>query len=102
MEVAGHTDSQGRLETNMRLSQQRAEAVVAGLMARGALVSEFEAKGYGPPNFPLPTMARKKGAKPTAGLNFSLIGASLEAARAENRASGSGHRRGPQNRKSFA
>ena len=48
MEVAGHTDSQGRLETNMRLSQQRAEAVVAGLMARGALVSEFEAKGLRP------------------------------------------------------
>ena len=70
MEVAGHTDSQGRLETNMRLSQQRAEAVVAGLMARGALVSEFRGERLRPRISRCRQWARKKGAKPTAGLNF--------------------------------
>jgi len=82
MEVAGHTDSQGRLETNMRLSQQRAEAVVAGLMARGALVSEFEAKGYGP-EFPVADNGTEEGREANRRIEFSLIGASLEAARAE-------------------
>lgn len=82
MEVAGHTDSQGSLETNMRLSQQRAEAVVAGLMARGALVSEFEAKGYGP-EFPIADNGTEAGREANRRIEFSLIGASLEAARAE-------------------
>lgn len=82
MEVAGHTDSQGRLETNMRLSQQRAEAVVAGLMARGALVSEFEAKGYGP-EFPIADNGTEDGREANRRIEFSLIGASLEAAQAE-------------------
>lgn len=82
MEVAGHTDSQGRLETNMRLSQQRADAVVAGLMARGALVSEFVAKGYGP-EFPIADNGTEAGREANRRIEFSLIGASLEAARAE-------------------
>jgi len=47
MEVAGHTDSQGREETNRGLSQARAEAVVNGLMARRVLVSSLRAQGYG-------------------------------------------------------
>lgn len=82
MEVAGHTDSQGRLETNMRLSQQRAEAVVAGLLARGALVSEFEARGYGP-EFPIADNGTEDGREANRRIEFSLIGASLEAAQAE-------------------
>lgn len=79
MEVAGHTDSQGRLETNMRLSQQRAESVVAGLLARGALVSEFVAKGYGP-EFPIADNGTEAGREANRRIEFSLIGASLEAA----------------------
>lgn len=82
MEVAGHTDSQGRLETNMRLSQQRAESVVAGLLARGALVSEFVAKGYGP-EFPIADNGTESGREANRRIEFSLIGASLEAAQAE-------------------
>lgn len=87
MEVAGHTDSQGRLETNMRLSQQRAEAVIAGLLARGALVSEFEAKGYGP-EFPIADNGTEAGREANRRIEFSLIGASLEAAQAERAENG--------------
>ncbi len=82
IEVGGHTDSQGRLETNMRLSQQRAEAVIAGLMARGAMVSEFVAKGYGP-EFPIADNATAEGREANRRIEFQLIGASAEAARIE-------------------
>ena len=82
MEVAGHTDSQGRLETNMRLSQQRAEAVIAGLLARGALVADFVAKGYGP-EFPVADNATAAGREANRRIEFRLIGASAEAAAAE-------------------
>lgn len=82
MEVAGHTDSQGRLETNMRLSQQRADAVVARLMAQGALVSDFNAVGYGP-EFPVADNATAAGREANRRIEFKLIGASAEAAQAE-------------------
>jgi OOP family OmpA-OmpF porin len=82
MEVAGHTDSQGRLETNMRLSQQRAEAVVAALSARGILVSDFVAKGYGP-EFPVADNASAAGREANRRIEFRLAGASAAAAEAE-------------------
>jgi OmpA-OmpF porin, OOP family len=47
MEVAGHTDSQGRDEMNLQLSQARAEAVIDALMARRVLTAQLVAKGYG-------------------------------------------------------
>ncbi|MDR6266462.1 OmpA family protein [Roseobacter sp. N2S] len=46
-EIEGHTDSQGGAEMNRSLSQQRAEAVLNGLLARRILISGFTAKGYG-------------------------------------------------------
>ncbi|MEY3003658.1 MAG: hypothetical protein RLZZ491_834 [Pseudomonadota bacterium] len=47
MEIAGHTDSQGREEMNLNLSQSRANAVLDGLLARNVLVSNLTAQGYG-------------------------------------------------------
>lgn len=47
MEVGGHTDSQGREEMNLDLSQKRAEAVVAALMERRILTGNLTAMGYG-------------------------------------------------------
>src|SRR5690606_14544945 len=47
MEVGGHTDSQGREEMNLQLSQDRAGAIVAALMARRVLTGRLTAKGYG-------------------------------------------------------
>ena len=47
LEIGGHTDSQGRAELNLELSQKRADAVLAALSARGLDVSEMTSKGYG-------------------------------------------------------
>lgn len=47
MEIAGYTDSQGREEMNLELSQKRADAVLTALMSRRILTSGIEAKGYG-------------------------------------------------------
>lgn len=82
MEIAGHTDSQGRLETNMRLSQQRAEAVMAALLARGIPISGFEAKGYGP-EFPIADNSTAAGREANRRIEFRLIGESAAAAREE-------------------
>ncbi len=47
VEIAGHTDSIGGAEYNLRLSQKRAEAVRAYLIGRGAKPEQLQAKGYG-------------------------------------------------------
>lgn len=47
LEIGGHTDSQGRAETNLRLSQQRAAAVLAALARRGVDTDAMSAQGYG-------------------------------------------------------
>ena len=82
LEIAGHTDSQGRLETNMRLSQQRADAVLGGLLERGIPVSGFKAKGYGP-EFPIASNDTEDGREKNRRIEFRLIGESAEAARVE-------------------
>lgn len=48
LKVGGYTDDRGDLAANMRLSQARAEAVVAALVARGLPAERFNAEGYGP------------------------------------------------------
>ncbi len=45
--VEGHTDSTGRDETNLALSQQRAEAVLEALVARGVAPERLTAAGLG-------------------------------------------------------
>ncbi len=47
VEVAGHTDNVGAPEGNLRLSQERAQAVMAALVARGIKADRMTAKGYG-------------------------------------------------------
>lgn len=45
--VEGHTDAAGRPDYNLRLSQQRADAVVAFLSARGVTGARLSAAGKG-------------------------------------------------------
>lgn len=46
--VEGHTDSQGSVELNTKLSQKRADAVMNTLVSLGVEKSRLSAKGYGP------------------------------------------------------
>ncbi|PKM22456.1 MAG: cell envelope biogenesis protein OmpA [Gammaproteobacteria bacterium HGW-Gammaproteobacteria-14] len=48
IEIAGHTDSQGSVDYNMNLSQQRANAVRQYLISQGVAEEQLTAKGYGP------------------------------------------------------
>jgi outer membrane protein OmpA-like peptidoglycan-associated protein len=47
LEVQGHTDNVGADAYNMRLSQARADAVRAYLVARGIAAARLAARGYG-------------------------------------------------------
>ena len=47
LEIAGHTDSQGREGMNLQLSQSRATAVLIELQRRKVLTTNYVAKGYG-------------------------------------------------------
>ncbi len=60
LEVAGYTDATGSRAHNMRLSQQRAEAVVKYLVSKGVPAGMLQAKGYGP-DFPIDTNATAAG-----------------------------------------
>jgi outer membrane protein OmpA-like peptidoglycan-associated protein len=61
VEVQGHTDNQGTAAYNLRLSQNRAQAVVDALIKLGVDSSRLEAKGYGDtkPLLPNTTEANK-------------------------------------------
>jgi OOP family OmpA-OmpF porin len=47
-EVAGHTDNTGSRALNVKLSQQRATAVMNYLVAKGVPAANLTAHGYGP------------------------------------------------------
>lgn len=48
VEIQGHTSSTGSLEVNMKLSQERADAVRNFLISQGVTADSLSAKGYGP------------------------------------------------------
>ena len=48
LEIDGHTDSDGSSELNMKLSQQRADAVKASMVSAGIDASRLMTKGFGP------------------------------------------------------
>ncbi len=47
IEVAGHTDNQGAVSYNQRLSKQRAERVLGYLVGQGVDAARLAARGYG-------------------------------------------------------
>jgi len=72
MEISGHTDSQGRETMNLNLSQARADAVLDGLLARGVLVSNLTAQGYGETQ-PLDTNDTEEGRARNRRIEFRLL-----------------------------
>lgn len=48
LRITGHTDNRGARDYNIKLSQDRAEAVRRFLIERGIEAARLEAKGYGP------------------------------------------------------
>ena len=72
MEIAGHTDSQGREEMNLNLSQSRADAVLQGLIARRVLTTSLTAVGYGEAT-PIADNDTEEGREANRRIEFTLI-----------------------------
>lgn len=75
IEVEGHTDNLGSRETNMRLSQERADAVRNYLISQGIEASRLSAVGYGPTR-PVATNSTRQGRIANRRVVFSLKGGS--------------------------
>ncbi|WP_457649951.1 OmpA family protein [Profundibacter sp.] len=72
IEIAGHTDSQGREVMNLNLSQARADAVLQGLIARRVLTTGMRAKGYGEA-VPIADNKTEEGREANRRIEFTLI-----------------------------
>jgi len=72
IEIAGHTDSQGRETMNLTLSQSRADAVLQGLMARRVLTAGLSSVGYGEVS-PIADNDSEEGREANRRIEFTLI-----------------------------
>jgi outer membrane protein OmpA-like peptidoglycan-associated protein len=59
LNIDGHTDNQGELEKNMRISRERAEAVMMYLVEKGIDEGRLKATGYGPTKPLVPNTSRE-------------------------------------------
>jgi OOP family OmpA-OmpF porin len=72
LEVQGYTDSQGREEMNLALSQSRAQSVLNELRARRVITGSFVAKGYGEES-PVASNDTEEGREANRRIEFKLI-----------------------------
>ncbi|MBF9057574.1 OmpA family protein [Rhodobacterales bacterium HKCCSP123] len=89
MEISGHTDSQGREEMNLNLSQSRADAVLNGLLARNVLVSNLTAQGYGESQ-PIASNETEDGREQNRRIEFRLLAAAGDGIAADGNEPGAG------------
>lgn len=71
--VEGHTDAQGSSASNMRLSQQRADAVRRYLIRRGVQPDRLTAIGFGEEK-PIDTNATRAGRERNRRVEFTIVG----------------------------
>ncbi|APX89583.1 hypothetical protein BV394_07535 [Brevirhabdus pacifica] len=86
-EIGGHTDSQGREEMNLNLSQARADSVLNALMARQVLTGNLTAKGYGESD-PIADNDTEDGREANRRIEFRLLAAATDRAKAKAKAEG--------------
>lgn len=72
LEIQGHTDSQGREEMNLNLSQARAQSVLNELRARRVLTASYTAVGYGETD-PIADNDSQEGREANRRIEFKLI-----------------------------
>ena len=72
LEIAGHTDSTGNPNYNMKLSERRAAVVVDYLKSRGVSDSQLYAKGYGP-NKPIADNSTEEGREANRRVEFMVL-----------------------------
>jgi OOP family OmpA-OmpF porin len=72
LEIQGYTDSQGREEMNLALSQSRAESVLNELRARRVITGSFKATGYGEES-PVADNGTEAGREANRRIEFRLI-----------------------------
>lgn len=78
IEIGGHTDSQGREEMNLALSEDRAEAVLAALMERRILTANLTAMGYGE-TVPIADNDNETGRETNRRIEFQLVAPAVAA-----------------------
>jgi OOP family OmpA-OmpF porin len=78
LEIGGHTDSQGREQMNLSLSQARANAVLFELQRRRILTKNIVAKGYGETR-PIASNDTEQGREQNRRIEFKQIDLSLDA-----------------------
>lgn len=71
LKLAGHTDNTGSMALNLKLSKDRAEAIKAYLVSKGANPSRIEATGYGP-NQPIADNKTAEGRQQNRRVEFTL------------------------------
>lgn len=71
LKLAGHTDNIGGADFNMKLSKDRAEAIKAYLVSKGANASRIEATGYGKTQ-PIATNKTAAGRQQNRRVEFTL------------------------------
>ncbi len=71
--IEGHTDSSGSPKRNMKLSQDRADAVRTYLIGRGVPASHLTAEGFGPSR-PIASNASSSGKAQNRRVEFKIVG----------------------------
>ena len=70
--IEGHTDNVGKLQTNLRVSQARADAVKEFLVRQGVDAKQLTAEGYGPTR-PIASNATRAGKSMNRRVEFRIV-----------------------------